>query len=545
MDNFEKKLDDKIKVFLEASQVSDDMYRRYVQYVGELDALPKDQIASSTVKYGPDNSDIHDQFGRVKPFSQWPTKKSREKSAKVWVDYNTRLQMAQASDEIENPVHDPNFLSQLLDTCVRTSMGLGLDKQTAFRHCSRQVDKFEGAIRDVVADRGLPAKQAKEFIDGLLKGMGAGKQLEIKDLSIEDQQFIQDLKDSLTYVPKSEGIVRENLDDNDTFNDCFFHGCNSDEFHEAHLQAALTAQSAWERLKEELTSKSDIASLRYEARQEINLMLSATFNEAFADAMDMQGYVRKGDVYVKGGSVKEDVDSDDQFAPDCHYYNCDKRPDSPEFHRAHTTAFDTVLKNYPGERKMAEAYAAEMAKFGYFQTKPNGFFKMPGSGDWVKKEQPAVKEDLDAKDDFGEQLYSSIEGYCVSDDFMDEATLKGVLEKYIQSRMLPEHGFEDPKLTKGKPLYGHYDKPREQDIDWSNRRQERLNNITHKGMELPDDPVISGWSVVISDARIPDTEVRKDPFRYSAHYKNFKEKVPVNVDGVIFVPIALHGPSNQ
>jgi hypothetical protein len=213
MSKFEENLDAHISKTLNEAKLNDELYKRYVQYVGALDALPQDQISTDWK-----TSDIHDQFGKVRPFSQWPTKTSRTQSSKVWLNYNQRLQLRQAAeesgDEGENPTNNPDFLGQLLDTCVRTSMQMGkLDRNTAFRHCSRQVKRFEQAVRGAIADRGLPAKEAEEFTKELLKGMANGKQIDMKDMSIEDRQFIQDLQDALTFKKK----IKEDLDDKDEF----------------------------------------------------------------------------------------------------------------------------------------------------------------------------------------------------------------------------------------------------------------------------------------------------------------------------------------
>jgi hypothetical protein len=221
MAKFEERLDDSISEVLSEAKLSDELYQKYLQFVGALDALPQDQIATDRF-----TSDIHDQFGRVRPLSMWPTKSSRAKSERVWLNYNQRMQLQQAAKEggtaPEDPTDDPDFLGQMLDTCVRTSMTMGgLDKKTAFKHCSRQVQRFEQAVRGAIADRGLPKKEADEFTKELLKGMANGKQIDMKDLSVEDRQFIQDLQDSLTYKPKSESIVKEDLDDQDEFDPKF------------------------------------------------------------------------------------------------------------------------------------------------------------------------------------------------------------------------------------------------------------------------------------------------------------------------------------
>lgn len=242
MAKFEENLDAKISEVLNEAKLSDELYQKYLQFVGALDALPQDQIATDK-----SSSDIHDQFGRIRPLSMWPTKTSRAKSEKVWLNYNQRLQLQQAAKEAglgpEDPTDDPDFLGQLLDTCVRTSVSMGgLDKKTAFRHCSKQVKRFEHAVRTALADRGLTSKQVEEFTQDLLKGMANGKTVDMKDLSVEDRQFIQDLKDSLTYKPKSEGVVREDLDDKDVFKtDCSYYNCDSrpdsERFHQAHTAA--------------------------------------------------------------------------------------------------------------------------------------------------------------------------------------------------------------------------------------------------------------------------------------------------------------------
>lgn len=247
MASFEEHLNSRINEAEEKGKLSDEMYQKYVQFVGALDALPMDRLSDKRF-----DSDIHDQFGRIMPFSKWPTKSTRARSEKIWLNYNQRLQLQQAAKDAglegdPEPTEDPNFLSQLLDTCVRTSMKMGgLDKATAFKHCSRQVKRYENAIRAAVADKGLPKKESDEFIGDLLKGMANGKQIDIKDMSIEDRQFIQDLKDSLTYQKPDTGI-KEDLDDKDVFrHECNYYNCDnrpdSDRFHAAHTQAYETVK---------------------------------------------------------------------------------------------------------------------------------------------------------------------------------------------------------------------------------------------------------------------------------------------------------------
>lgn len=248
MANFEESLNARINEAEERAKLSDELYQKYVQFVGALEALPRNHFNDDWK-----STDIHDIHGRLKPFSHWPTKSSREKSQKVWLNYNQRLQLQQAAQEAglegdEDPSEDPNFVSQMLDTCVRTSIRAGLDKQTAFRHCSRQVKKYEHAIRMAISDKGLPKKEMEEFVNELLKGMANGKQIDMKDMSIEDRQFIQDLKDSLSYK-KPESGIKEDLDDKDTFRrECSYYNCDNrpdaDEFHPAHLAAFENAKKA-------------------------------------------------------------------------------------------------------------------------------------------------------------------------------------------------------------------------------------------------------------------------------------------------------------
>ena len=436
MARFEDNLDARISETLNEAKLSDEMYKKYVQFVGALDALPPDQIATDWK-----TSDIHDQFGRVRPFSQWPTKSSRTKSEKVWLNYNQRLQLQQAAKEggleQEDPTADPDFLAQMLDTCVRTSMKMGkLDRNTAFRHCSRQVQRFEQAVRGALADRGLTSRQIEEFTKELLRGMANGKSVDIKDLSIEDQQFIQDLKDSLTYKPRSEDVVREDLDDQDEFRHagCVISGCDEKPpgFHDAHENAAVvaTAEAKPYRYQWKLYGKAYDAAYVREMKNH---------GWRYDSLLVPYGYV--GKLWVP---VKEDLDDQDKFAPECTYDDCDRRPDSEQFHQAHTEATKEVFSREPkGHEKFGDMMAMAMAKFGYSPVKrgymvhwvakpvtedvehptptiilPN--MKSIGVGDWIEWGPPAKPtksgEGLDDTDEFSHQDFPPTPVQIVSVD---------------------------------------------------------------------------------------------------------------------------------
>lgn len=397
MSNFEEKLDASISKVLNEAKLSDELYKKYQQFVGALDALPQDQIASDRF-----TSDIHDQFGRVRPFSMWPTKASRAKSEKVWLTYNQRLQLAQAAKEggtaPEDPTDDPDFLGQLLDTCVRTSMSMGqLDRKTAFRHCSKQVQRFEQAIRGALTDRGLPKKEVEEFTKELLKGMANGKQIDMKDLSVEDRQFIQDLADSLTYRPKSESIVKEDLDDKDEFTNCLM--CSKQpeidqQFHFAHVAASSRATkeckakftSAWRAL-----TKPHVDNAEY----------TALFKKAFSRDMQRYGYAQEGNHWAK--MVKEDLDDKDEFRADCHYCSvvADQSPgiDRNAFHHAHATIERMTPKRLQSSH---ERYVKSMSQFGFIPIDPDDSYR------WTF--QKPLKEDIDDRDEFEPCEYKD----CVS-----------------------------------------------------------------------------------------------------------------------------------
>ena len=332
MGKFEDRLGDSISEAEERKLVSNELYAKYKQYVGALDALPQNEIDINRP-----GTDIHDQFGRIKPFSQWPTKSTRAKAQKIWTDYNTRIQQASQGGELsqEDPTADPDFLGQMLDTCVRTSMQMGkLDKNTAFRHCSRQVKRFENAIRGAMADRGLTSKQVEEFTKDLLRGMANGKNIDIKDLSVEDQQFIQDLRDSLTYRPKSEGVVRETYE----------------------------RVPMWMPEKEWNDFTSQIFDLTGQRRPgEVEVI-------AKPDAQEILKNIAKHDKTVRrviAPDLKEDLEDTDRFGEECNYFNCDNRPDAERFHKAHTDAFNTVIQG-PATGKFATMFEREMAKRGYY-----------------------------------------------------------------------------------------------------------------------------------------------------------------------------------
>lgn len=410
MAKFEEHLDAQISKALTEAKLSDELYQRYVQFVGALDALPQDQIQTDRLGTDIHIFDANGNPGRLKPFSQWPTKSSRAKSEKVWLTYNQRLQLKQAGKEagLEDPTDDPDFLGQMLDTCIRTSMKMGkLDRQTAFRHCSRQVERFEQAIRGALVDRGFTTKQVEEFTKELLRGMANGKQIDIKDLSIEDRQFIQDLKDSLTYKARSECKLNEDLTDKDEF----VEPCNycegifrwspeltpedQTEFHIAHVEwlrapteigiTEIMAQHGfvhvgkgergsayhWARkpLGEDLNDQDEFSNCDYCGRHtELDDIprfheahLNATqitadghmirpgpfdMNPKFHEIMNKHGYVWGVDSNWQSRwmPLKEDLNDQDEFQPTCRYCLINYLEDDPKFHIDHIEA-ETAAEN--------------------------------------------------------------------------------------------------------------------------------------------------------------------------------------------------------
>ena len=88
--------------------------------------------------------------------------------------------------------------------------------------------------------------------------------------------------------------------------------------------------------------------------------------------------------------IKEDLDDKDTFRNSCNYYNCDNRPDSEQFHQAHTAGFDNALKSSARVGvKFADVLRQEMAKFGYSLVDTGKMLDYGGpwnTNDWVLKE---------------------------------------------------------------------------------------------------------------------------------------------------------------
>ena len=534
MSKFEENLDAHLSnhVLTEA-EISDELYKQYVRYVGALEALPKEEIIRSKK-----DSDIHDQFGRVKPFSRWPTKSTRSLAAKRWAAYNKQLKTSkpgQAPDTAD-PCEDPNFLSQWLDTCVRTGMRVGgLDKQTAYRNCSRQATNLGKAIQGACSDRGLPKKEMEDFIEDLLKGMGGGKPVDIKDLSIEDRQFIQDLKDSLLYKPKSEAKINEDLEDRDEFDpNCW---CGDVDYHKAHT----AAEAATDRVRV--------------------MRPMPEWKKAYVVEMSKHGYYPKSlidSVFMNTANwtkapFNEDLEDKDEFTK-CSY--CDHYEIHPDiadpFHAAHMAAeelarqecrskFTSIYRAafhpiVPKEEYVAlfnKVFHKAMAKQGYIHK----------AGIWAQ----TFKEDLEDKDTFGPKRRTIINGYAISDDEIDEDTLKKILADYADNRAFGvPAAVEEVQLRKESPLR-FTGISREDDKHFNYSRQNRLNLAQHKGMDLPDNPAVSSWSIAVDDIDMPETTASLVPT--SASDKAFKVDVPVKHEmrigfhklSVIFVPEHIWG----
>lgn len=199
MTDFEQKLAKKLDDKSTSGEILFKLYNDYVKYVGKLDALPDTELGYY---------DIRGQGGRVLPFSKWPTKSTRALARKMWDQYNLNLQSPTPSPEDidSDPCEDPDFMSNLLNACVRTSIRMGVDKRIAFRQCARQVEKMAQAIRLACQGRGLVPEKQKEFLDNALELMGeaAGKPVKLEDLTPEDRAFLTDLVDSLGYQKPRE-----------------------------------------------------------------------------------------------------------------------------------------------------------------------------------------------------------------------------------------------------------------------------------------------------------------------------------------------------
>lgn len=194
MTDFERKLRDRLDDKSTSIEVLDQLYNDYVKYVGKLDALPREQLTKE---------DIKTIDGKVMAFSRWPTKSTRALAKKMWDQYNLNVQSGTpTSDEIESdPCEDPNFLSNLMNTCVRTSMRMGANRYLALKHCTQQVEKMAQAIRAACHGRGLVPDKQKEFLDNTLEVLGQviGKPVKLTDLAPEDRALLTDLVNSLGY----------------------------------------------------------------------------------------------------------------------------------------------------------------------------------------------------------------------------------------------------------------------------------------------------------------------------------------------------------
>lgn len=190
-----KKLDDKST----SGEILFKLYNDYVKYVGKLDALPDTELGYYDIR-GPN--------GKIMPFSKWPTKSTRAFASKVWDQYNVNLQSGAPSEEDKemDPCEDPEFLSELLDACVRTSIRMGVDRRVAFKQCSRQVEKMIHAIRIACEGRGLVPEKQKEFLDNALELLGevAGKPVKLNDLTPEDRALFDELVNAIGYQSPRE-----------------------------------------------------------------------------------------------------------------------------------------------------------------------------------------------------------------------------------------------------------------------------------------------------------------------------------------------------
>lgn len=199
MTDFDKKLADQLTDRSSSGTIAVKLYQDYVKYVGKLDALPLEELDAFDIR-GPNN--------RVMPFSKWPTKSTRAFGKKVWDRYNLNLQRGDPTAEEKelDPCEDPEFLSELLDACVRTSVRMGVDRRVAFRQCTKQVEKMVQAIRNACEGRGLVPEKQKEFLDGALELLGevAGKPVKLKDLTPEDQALFSELVDAIGYQSPPE-----------------------------------------------------------------------------------------------------------------------------------------------------------------------------------------------------------------------------------------------------------------------------------------------------------------------------------------------------
>lgn len=206
MTDFEKKLADNLNDRSSSGSINMNLYNDYVKYVGKLDALPLEELDAFDIKGGDHGGGM--KTWRMLPFSKWPTKSTRALTKKMWDRYNTNLQTKPSTEEEKemDPCEDPDFLSQLLDACVRTSMRMGVDKRVAFRQCTKQVEKMVQAIQAACQGRGLLPEKQKEFLDGALELLGevAGKPVKFTDLTPEDRALFTDLVDAIGYQSPRE-----------------------------------------------------------------------------------------------------------------------------------------------------------------------------------------------------------------------------------------------------------------------------------------------------------------------------------------------------
>jgi hypothetical protein len=194
MTDFEQKLARKLDDKSTSGEILFKLYNDYVKFVGKLDALPPNELGYYDIR-GPNS--------KVMPFSKWPTKSTRALAKKMWDQYNVNLQSGDPSAEETgmDPCEDPDFMSDLLNACVRTSMRMGVDKRVAFRQCTKQLENMMTAIRAACQGRGLVPEKQKEFLDGALELLGevAGKPVKLQDLTPEDRALFTDLVDAIGY----------------------------------------------------------------------------------------------------------------------------------------------------------------------------------------------------------------------------------------------------------------------------------------------------------------------------------------------------------
>jgi hypothetical protein len=122
--------------------ISDEEYAKYVKYVGQDDALPKNQL---------DIFDTTDHFRNKLPIKSWPTRTTRRNSEIFWNTYNKNLQ----TDKSKKDIDLVNHLDELLYKCVITSKW---PREKAVQKCSEQIKKIKKAIDT------LPNNKWEEFI---------------------------------------------------------------------------------------------------------------------------------------------------------------------------------------------------------------------------------------------------------------------------------------------------------------------------------------------------------------------------------------------